>query len=169
MTILWQYGSSNPDNATHLDTIRQWWASLQGQEIHWQQRLLPTPGNRDDLDWKPQGFDETFILTTPEIRGITLYWFKAEQSQERNITPHQLQFDEPHQQLYIFPQSQQQVIIRVQLYRRPYQMIELNDPNLAVGQNGMILLRDNQQLIEIKINLSTDRLKLLKSKLNSLD
>lgn len=50
----------------------------------------------------------------------------------------------------------------------PDQMIELTDPNLAVGKNGMILLRDNQQLLEIKINLSAKQLNLLKYKLNSL-
>jgi hypothetical protein len=51
----------------------------------------------------------------------------------------------------------------------PDQMIELTDPYLAVGKNGMILLRDNQQLLEIKINLSAKQLNLLKYKLNSLE
>jgi hypothetical protein len=74
MTIVWQDGSNNPDNATHLDTIRQWWASLQDQEIHWQQRLLPTDGDLSGLDWQPQRFDETFGINNPEIRGITVYF-----------------------------------------------------------------------------------------------
>jgi len=168
MTIVWQDGSNNPDNATHLDTIRQWWASLQGQEIHWQQRLFPTDGNLSGLDWQPQRFDETFGINNPEIRGITVYFFKPKDPQERNITPHKLELDAEQKRLYIFPQSQQQVVIRVECYQPPYQIIELNDPDLAVGKNGMILLRDHQQLIEVKINLSSDRLKLLKSKLNSI-
>ena len=167
MTTVWQYNSSNPDNATHLDTIRQWWASLQGQEIHWQQRLLSPDGDLSHLDWEPQRFDETFVIMTPEVRGITLYWFKPEQPQERNITPHKLELDIQQKRLYIFPQSQQQVVIRVERYQPPYQMIELTDPDLAVGKNGMILLRDHQQLIEVKIILSLDRLNLLKSKLSS--
>ncbi|MBD2481519.1 hypothetical protein [Planktothrix sp. FACHB-1365] len=167
MTTLWQYGSSNPDNATHLDTIRQWWVSLQDQEIHWQQRLLPTDGDLIHLDWEPQKFDEIFTIKTPQVRGATLYWFKPEQPQERSITPHKLELDLQQKRLYIFPESQQQIVIRVERYKLPYQLIELTDPDLAVGKNGMILLRDHQQLIEVKINLSLDRLKLLKSKLSS--
>lgn len=63
MTTLWQSSNNHPDNATHLDIIRQWWASLQGQEIHWQQRLIPADGDYlSGLDWQPQRFDETFTI-----------------------------------------------------------------------------------------------------------
>ncbi|MGL4501796.1 MAG: hypothetical protein ACRC78_01600 [Planktothrix sp.] len=167
MITLWQSGSDHPDNVTHLDMIRQWWASLQDRSIHWQQRLIPTDGNLSSLDWQPQRFDETFKIKNPEIRGITLYYFKPEYPQELNITPHKLELDSEQKRLYIFPQSQQQVVIRVEGYQPPYQIIELTDPDLAVG-NGMILLRDHKQLIDVKIKLSSDQLKLLKSKLNSI-
>ena len=170
MTTLWQSSNNHPDNATHLDIIRQWWASLQGQEIHWQQRLIPADGDYlSGLDWQPQRFDETFTIKNPEIRGITLYYFKPELPQELSITPHKLKLDSQQQQLYIFPQSQQQVVIRVEGYKPPYQIIELTDPDLAVGKDGMILFRDHQQLMDVKIKLSSDRLKLLKSKLNSTE
>ncbi len=166
MTTVWQYGSSNPHNATDLETIRQWWGSLSGKEIHWQQRLIPVQGEVSQLDWQPQQFDEKFLLVNPQLRGVTLYWFKPNQPQERSITPHKLEFDSLRQILYIFPESQRQMVIRVEYPQPKYQMIELNDPDVAVGKNGMILFRDNQQLIDVKINLSLDKLTLLKSKLN---
>lgn len=166
MTTVWQYGSNNPDNATHLEMIRQWWSSLNSKEIHWQQRLIPVQGEVSQLDWQPQQFDETFLLVNPQLKGVTLFWFKPNQPQERSMTPHKLEFDSLHQILYIFPESQRQIVIRVEYPQPKYQMVELNDPDVAVGKNGMILFRDNQQLIEVKINLSLDRLTLLKSKLN---
>lgn len=61
------------------------------------------------------------------------------------------------------------MVIRVEGYKPPYQIIELTDPDLAVGKDGMILFRDHQQLMDVKIKLSSDRLKLLKSKLNSTE
>lgn len=166
MATVWQYGSNNPDNATYLDMIREWWSSLSGKEIRWQQRLIPQNGDLNQLDWQTQQFDETFLMVNPQLRGITLYWLKLNQSQERNITPLKLELDPLRQILYIFPESQQQIVIRVEQPQPNYQVIELNDPDLAVSQNGMILFRDNHQLIEVKINLGLDRLKLLKSKLN---
>lgn len=166
MAIIWQDGSSNPDNVTNLEMIREWWRSLSGQEIHWRQRLIPANGDVSQLDWQTQQFDESFLMVNSQLRGVTLYWFKPNQSQERNITPHKLELDSLHQILYIFPQSQSQIVIRVEQPQLQYQMIELNDPDLAVGKNGTILIRDNQKLIEVKINLGLDKLTLLKYKLN---
>lgn len=168
MTTLWLSGGNSPDNGIHLDIIRQWWVALQGQEIQWQQRLLPSDGDLTHLDWQPQRFDEIFTIKKPEIRGITLYYCKPESPQELNITPLKLELDDQQKQLYIFPQSQVNLVIRVGSYQPPYELIELTDPDLAVG-NGMILFRDHQQLIDIKIKLSSDRLKLLKSKLNFIE
>ena len=165
MTTVWQYGSSNPNNATHLEMIRQWWNSLNGKEIHWQQRLIPVQGEVSHLDWQPQQFDERFLLVNPQLRGVTLFWLKPNQPQERNITPHKLEFDPLRQILYIFPESQQQMVLRVEYPQPKYEIVELNDPDVAVGKNRTILFRDNQQLIEVKINLSLDKLTLLKSKL----
>jgi len=67
--------------------------------------------------------------------------------------------------LRIYPQSQQNLIVRVTLPEVKYQMIELSDPDIAVGKR-VILLRDKQQQLEVKITLSPDQLDLLKQLLS---
>ncbi|MGB3533855.1 MAG: hypothetical protein WBA13_10105 [Microcoleaceae cyanobacterium] len=162
---VWQYGSNNPDNATNLDTIRQWWGSLKGQEINWQQRLIPADGDLNRLNWEAQRFDETFVITNSDLRGITLFYFKPSHPQERSLTPSKLELDQLQQQLYIFPQSQPEVVIRVELPKIQYQTVVVNHPEIAVSQKGMILLRDEEQLIEVKIMLTPEEMKQLKEKL----
>ncbi|MEB3279370.1 MAG: hypothetical protein VKK42_10680 [Lyngbya sp.] len=164
-TITWQYGSSNPENATQLETIRQWWADLEGQEITWQQRLIPENGDLTQINWESQKFDEVFLIVNPQLRGITLYWSKLGNDQERSITASKLELDPLHQQLYIFSQSQTNIIIRVEFPQIKYQMIEMNNPEIAVGKSGTILVRDSQQLLEIKISLTPEKLEQLKAKL----
>jgi hypothetical protein len=111
--LLWQPNSDNPDNGANFATIQQWWASLNDQKIAWRQRLIPESGNISELDWEPQRFDEVFKLQTPQIRGITLYWNKPDSDRERSTTPRKLEFDSHTQQLYIYPQSQKELVIRV--------------------------------------------------------
>ncbi|WP_413164541.1 hypothetical protein ACL6C3_01210 [Capilliphycus salinus ALCB114379] len=164
-TITWQYGSSNPENATHLETIRQWWGDLEGQEITWQQRLIPENGDLSQINWESQKFDEVFLIVHPQLRGITLYWSKIGSEQERSITVSKLELDIPRQQLYIFSQSQTNIVIRVEFPKVKYQMIEMNNPEIAVGKSGIILLRDYQQLLEIKVTLTPEKLEQLKQKL----
>ncbi|MEL7035106.1 MAG: hypothetical protein AAFO04_05740 [Cyanobacteria bacterium J06592_8] len=163
--ITWQYGSSDPENATHLETIRQWWATLEGQEINWQQRIIPENGDLNAIDWESQKFDEVFMIVNPQLRGVTLYWNKLGNDQERNITASKFELDPLRQQLYIYSQSQKNIIIRVEFPKVKYQILELKDPEIAVGKTGMILLRDPQQLVEIKVTLSPEKLEQLKAKL----
>ena len=164
-TIIWQYGSSNPENATAVETIRQWWAGLSGEAVNWQQRLLPEDGDLSRVNWETQKFDEVFEITNPQLRGMTLYWYKPDSDQERNLTPSKLELDRLRQQLYIFPQSQPGVVVRVEFPKVQYQMIELNNPDIAVSQTGVMLLRDNQNLIEVKVKLTPESLANLKSNL----
>lgn len=165
--IIWQQDSSNPDNTENFAAIIQWWESLQGQEIAWQQRLIPASGNLDEINWEPQRFDEKFALQMPQIRGITLYWQKPDSDGERNITVSKLELKTARQQLYIYPQSQPQMVIRVGTPEIIYQTIELQDPQIAgtsAGENCLLLLRDPQQQLEIKLTLSRQSLgKLLES------
>ncbi|ERT09431.1 hypothetical protein M595_0480 [Lyngbya aestuarii BL J] len=164
-TITWQYGSSNPENATALETIRQWWAEIEGQEISWQQRLIPETGDLSEINWESQKFDEVFMIVNPELRGITLYWSKPKSDQERSITPSKLELDPLRQQLYVFSQSQTNIVIRVEFPQIKYQTIEIKNPEIAVGKSGTILVRDSQQLLEVKISLTPEKLEQLKAKL----
>lgn len=168
--IVWQQGSGKPDNLDNLTLIRQWWQSLANKEVTFAQRLIPQTGEVEELNWEKQRFDEAVELKNPDIRGITLYWDKIDSPQERNTTPHQLVLDTRHQQLYIFPQSQKQLVIRVALPQVIYETIELTNPQVefsSVKGNYLLALRDTQQQIEVKVTLNSEILALLKQKLSS--
>ncbi|MEB3341612.1 hypothetical protein [Okeania sp.] len=162
----WQLGSNNPENPNNLDTIRQWWAALAGKEITWRQRLIPDSGDISQLDWEPQRFDEIFLISQPEIRGITLYWQKPNSATESNTTPQKLALNHTRQELYIFPQSQQSLVIRVGLLEVKYQRIELNNPEVFV-ENNVLLFQDKNQLLEVQIKLTSEQLNQLNNFLKS--
>lgn len=168
--IIWQQGSSKPDNLNNFAFISQWWSNLAGKEVTFAQRLIPQSGEVDELNWEPQRFDEVFELQNPQMRGITLYWRKIDSPQDRNTTAHQLVLDTRRQQLYIFPQSQKQIVIRVALPQIVYETIELKNPQLEYspsGQNHLLTLRDEDQKLEVKVTLSPEHLNQLKQQVNS--
>lgn len=165
---VWQQGSSDPDNANNFLAISQWWAGLSGKEITWRQRLIPASGSVADLNWEPQRFDEIFLVSTPEIRGITLYWRKPDSKDERNATPHKLELDRLQQQLYIYPQSQREVVIRVGLPQIVYQQVKITQPQIAVTNTGaqqVLTVRDEAQRLEIQVTLNSEALTQLKQQL----
>jgi hypothetical protein len=155
-SLIWHSGNINPTNADNLAIISQWWQDLNLKEIFWQQRLIP---DQDTINWDSQGFDEKFLLQMPQIRGITLYWHKSTFADERSITPQQLILDREQEQLYIYPQSQASLVIRVTKPHLVYQKFELKNP-LMVGKKSaneyILLIRDKEQQIEVKINLSPE-------------
>ncbi len=155
--IIWQQNSDNPENGSNFATIQQWWANLNNQKIAWRQRLIPQVGNVREIDWEPQRFDEEFKLQSPQIRGITLYWYKSDTEQERSTTPYKLELDTQRQQLYLYPQSQPELVIRVGIPQIVYRKIEITNPQCVgtkVGENYVLLLRDKQQQLEVKLTLS---------------
>jgi hypothetical protein len=159
-TIIWQQGSDNPDNRGNFEKICQWWDSLTGKEITFAQRLIPQNNNIEEIDWQEQRFDETFLLKSSEIRGITLYWQKIGEENERNLTANKLELDPNRQELYIYSQSQKQVIIRVRIPQVKYQLIDLNNPQIAanmIGKDCLLLLQDDRHQIEVKLKLSPDK------------
>jgi hypothetical protein len=173
--LIWQQNSSQSDNGDNLKAIAKWWSDLAGKEVAWQQRLIPTSGNLEELDWQPQKFDEKLILETPQVRGITLYWRNNSNSKgadERNITPSKLSLNTSQQRLYVFPQSQSQVVISVTLPVTIYQKINLVNPQLAAtiknGQ-GIILLRDETEKLEVKVALSQSQINQLLDQLKIAD
>ena len=93
---------------------------------------------------------------------------RTNQSEERNITVSKLQLDLTRQRLYVFPQTQSQVVIRVSLPETQYQKLNLSNPQIAAtiknGQ-GIILLRDEAEQLEIKVTLDSDSLNKLRDRL----
>lgn len=165
---IWQQGSTDPENANHFATISQWWADLNGKEVTWRQRLIPLTGEVGDLNWEPQRFDEVFAIDSPQIRGITLYWHKPDAKDERSTTPHKLELDQLQQWLYIYPQSQREVVIRVGLPQVVYQKVKIDNPQWAVttaAGGHTLVLRDADKRLEIQVNLSSENLAQLKQQL----
>ncbi len=166
--IIWQQNSQKPDNADNLAFISQWWSSLANKDVTLAQRLIPDNGALDQINWEKQRFDEFFTLTNPQIRGITVYWCKLNSDLERSTTPYQLVLDTRRQQLYIFPQSQNQLIIRVGLPEVSYETVEITNPETEcqqVANNYLLTLRDTTQHIEVKVTLTPENLSQLKQKL----
>lgn len=166
--IVWQQNSDNSENGNNFAIIQQWWANLNQQKIAWKQRLISETTNVGELDWESQRFDEIFQLQSPQIRGITLYWSKPGEDRERSTTPHKLELDTQRQQLYIYPQSQKTLVIRVGIPEIIYQKIALKNPqcySTSAGENYIFILRDEQQQIELQLILSPDNLAQLKEQL----
>lgn len=166
MNTVWQFGSSDPDNANNLAAIRQWWTELNQKKVNWRQRMLTGATEASNLNWEPQRFDETFVLTHPDLRGITLYWQKPDNTQERNSTVDRLEFDRLRQQLYIFPKSQKELVIRVELAEMVYQTLKIK-PSKAeyVADIQTLILRDELRRVEIEVVLSPELARHLKQQL----
>ena len=165
LKTVWQSGSSDPENSNAFTTISQWWSNLNGKEVVWRQRLLNPVGDASDLNWDTQRFDEKLLLKNPQVRGITLFWQKPDSDQERNTTVSKLELDQVHQQLYIFPQSQKEVVFRVELPEFNYQRIAIQNPQWQAttdGSSQILTLRDSQQKLEIQITLDAAHLSQLK-------
>ena len=169
-TITWTLGSTEPDAEANLARIAQWWTSLAGQEIIWQQRPLTENCDRNAIDWNKQALDETFAIQTPSLRGITLYWYKPNSPDERNISVSYIQLDLFNQQLDILPSSGRSYQLRVTLPKIFYQKMQITDPQFGsvIQPNGdaVLLFRDEAQRLEIQIDLSAENVDLLKQKLS---
>jgi len=165
--VVWQTGSSDPENTNHLATIREWWSGLSGKEVTWRPRqLVPATIAASELNWESQRFDERFVLTQPELRGITLYWKKPDTADERSTTPHKLELDQLRQQLYVFPQSQQELVIRIGLPEITYQKFDLNEPQWQYDSaQQTLILKDDKQVMEVRLHLSAEGWSQLKQQL----
>ena len=166
--LIWQQNSTDSDNGDNLKAIADWWSNLNEKEVTWQQRLISPSQDFRDLDWQPQKFDDRFIFQTPQLKGVTLYWRSNKTSDERNITTSKMELDLSLQQLYIVPQSQSQVAIKISLPGVVYQKVDLLNPQVAAtvkSDAGIILLRDEAQKLEIKVTLDRDKLNLLRDRL----
>ena len=159
MTVItWLQGGSDPNNGTNFETIRQWWAKLSGKEVVMAQRLIPDNGKMSQIDWERQKFDDQLVMFKSEIRGITLYWQKSSSEDERSFTPYKLELDTVQDKLYLYPQSQRQVVIRVGTPDVHYTTVSLNDPELllsgAEGEEQALLMRDRARQIAVQLALT---------------
>ncbi|MBW4577015.1 MAG: hypothetical protein KME08_17210, partial [Aphanothece sp. CMT-3BRIN-NPC111] len=87
----------------------------------------------------------------------------------RSTTPHKLELDTLRQNIYIYPQSQKEVVIRVGLPEIIYQTIEIGNPQLqltSVGEHYLLTLRDTQQQLQVKVTLSPENLNQMKQMLS---
>lgn len=158
--IIWQQQTDNPDNGLNFNTICQWWSNLANQEVNLAQRIIPDNGNLAEIDWQPQRFDEKFIITAPQVRGITLYGTRLNQEQEFNFTPSQLELNVDENELYIYLQSRNNVLIKIWQPTINYEVISLNNFKIAsqqIGKNCVVLLTDKEQKIEVNFTLTPDQ------------
>jgi len=166
---LWQFGSSREDNAEAFATITKWWAGLQGKEVTWQPRPVPMQGSVDDLDWERQRFDEIFVMANPEIRGITLYWAKPEAPQnEQSTTASKLELDPGRQQLFVYPQSQKDLVIRIAPTDVAYQVLSMTGTEFDCQPTSsafLLSLRDGDRRLEVRVSLTPENLLALKRSL----
>ncbi|MEG4273124.1 MULTISPECIES: hypothetical protein [unclassified Microcoleus] len=162
LKTVWQSGSTDPENADNLDNIRQWWGNLNGKEISWVERLIPQIGGLSEIHWHPQRFDETFVIVNPEIREETLYWYKPNSPVQRNNTVDKLELDNLQQQLYIYPQLESELVIRVGIPEVKYQTLELNNPEVALAEDNLLVLWESDLELEIKIYFSKENIAKLK-------
>ena len=166
---VWYQGSTDPDALEQFQTIQTWWETLHGKEIIWQQRMLSDSEDLASLDWSTQRFDDRYVLLTPHIKGITLYWSKAtEPDREQNSTPQRLELDPEQQHLYVFPQSQQGLVLRITLPQLVYQTIILKNPEISTAplDNYQVLtFKDDNQRIKVQIALSPEAILGLKASL----
>ncbi len=153
----WLYGSNDPENAVHFETIRQWWVSLTGKSVTWRQRLLDRATDPQTLDWDAERFDDEFTIQGPEVRGITFYYKKLGSDLERNTTPQSLKLSANGQYLYIYPQSQNDVVIRVGQPEARLDTIALTNPTATVKTGGgqcilTLIDRPAGQAVEVTLN-----------------
>lgn len=167
--IVWQAHKPGSDQAENLAKISQWWSNLDSKEISWQQRVIPQNGQVREIDWQQMlKFDEKFIIKNPQLRGITLYWYKPDLELERNTTVDKLELDPVEQRLWLYPRTQSQLVICVTRLGVNYQTIELVDPLIAgtaAEDKCLLLLRDVGQKLQIKLILNRDSLVQLRENL----
>ncbi|WP_072620485.1 hypothetical protein [Spirulina major] len=166
--LIWQHHSNAAHNADNFALISQWLTRLNGQTVELAQRLILPHGSTQELDWTPKRFDHTFTLHHPRIAGITVYWQQEEDEHEHNITVKQLDLDMARQSLYLYPQNQPTVVMKLCIPGIRYETINLDDPEMActqVGDRSILLFRDPQQHLEIKLNLSRENVMKLRTRL----
>ncbi|PIE32736.1 hypothetical protein CSA56_14195 [candidate division KSB3 bacterium] len=171
MRITWQFGSEDPENSKNFTTITTWWKALQAQTVVWKQRLIPKDGN---LDWSSQKYDESFTFFEADVRGITFYWRKEEADKMSGITPSKLEFAPALQRLYVYPESQNNLVIRIEIPEPVHQSFTIDKPGWfgekKADDSGdyELIARDHVSHTEFLITLDKDNLESLRQIIDEL-
>ncbi len=174
MMMTWQAQSEEPENANNFTIITKWWKSLDSKDLLWKQRLIPESG---EIDWDPQRFDDTFRCMDPDVRGITLFWHKDDAPQEKNMTPAKLEFNPTQQHLLIYPESQKDLVISVEVPGVVRETLRMQNPawfsERIVDDAGQVtgyqlLIQDTTNLVEIQIDMDAGSLNYLKNVISDL-
>jgi hypothetical protein len=174
MMILWEAQSQASENAKNLSIIANWWKSLDKKSVLWKQRIIPEKG---EIDWDPQKFDDTFVCVEPDVRGITLYWKKEEEEAEKNITPAKLEFNPTQQHVFVYPETQKDVVISVEIPGVVRETLQMKNPawfsermtDEAGDVSGYrLVIHDTTNLVEVQIDMDEGSLNYLKSAVNGL-
>lgn len=172
--ITWEAQSRADDNANNFASIAGWWQALDGKPLRWQQRLIPEDG---DIDWAAQRFDETFQCQTPDVRGITLYWTKQGESTEKSTTPAKMEFSPIQQRLLVYPESQAELVIGIEVAEAAREIVRLRSPEWRAerltddgGQPAgcQLIVHDNDTRLDIQVDMNADSLADLKHLLATL-
>jgi hypothetical protein len=162
LLTIWQHDSKDPENDQNLALISQWWKNLNGKQVNWLERMIPQIGGMSEIHWEIQRFDEIFAIVNPEIRGTTLYWHKPDSPVEHNSMAQKIELNNLKQELYIYPQIEEEIVLRVSLHEFEYQTIKLNHVEIRFQEQEVMMIRDVKQQIEVQFNLTPENVKLLK-------
>ena len=174
MMIVWQAQLQTAENGQNFNIIADWWKSLDTKSVLWKQRIIPESG---EIDWEPQRFDTTFVCSEPDVRGITLYWKKEAEDQEKNITPVKMEFDSTRQQIYVYPENQENLVISVEVPDAVRETVRMKNPGWFSEQvcddagnvtGYRLRIHDATNLVEVRVEMDESSLNYLKSALNTL-
>lgn len=169
MMITWNATSQDAENANNFTIIAKWWKSLEKKSLLWKQRLVPESG---EIDWKPQRFDETFVCEAPDVRGITLFWKKEEAAPEKSMTPAKLEFHPTRQHLFVYLESQKDLVISVEVPGVVRETLRMQNPawfserildNAGQVAGYQLMIHDTTNLVEIQVDMDASSLNYLKN------
>lgn len=174
MVISWEAQSQNPDNSKNFGIIANWWKSIEKKSVMWKQRVVHDSG---EIDWSPQKFDDTFVLTKSDVRGITFYWRKGESEDEANTTPAKLEFNPTQQHLYLYPETQKNLVISVEIPGAVRETLRMKNPawfSEKISDEAKnetiyrLIIHDTTNLVEVEIEMDEGSLNFLKHVVNEL-
>lgn len=172
MAIVWEAGSSQPQNAENFKVIAEWWKSLVSQKIVWKQRLI---GANGQVDWSPQKFDETFVFAETAVRGITFFWKKEGGSGD--ITPCKLELTPLFQRILLYSEARKDLIVCVEVPFIMENTLKMTNPSWfaetiknekGIATGYQLIIRDQDTQTELTVNMDEGSLHYLKHALAQL-
>jgi hypothetical protein len=132
------------------------------------QRLIPEEGS---VDWSSQKFDEQMTPFETDVRGITFYWRKSEETDSSDITPAKLEFAPALQRLFLYPEKREDLILSFEVLEPIRKSLSIENPDwfseresdTAGNVSGYRLqIRDHVSQTEITILLDKEHMQAAK-------